>query len=295
MKRATRATVLAMLAGAVCGLSAGRQTGRPTFRGGVDMVTVGVSVHDGAQPVLGLQAQDFELRDDGVPQDVADVSFEKLPIDVTVAFDISQSVTGALLDQMRTALAQVGADLAPADRLEVLTFNMGIRRALQVDRNRAAVDAALGRVVPAGSTALLDAIAVTLMTPTSSERRPLVIVFSDGIDTASVTDRATLLELARHSNTTATLVLPASGGLGPEAPARKFYDQLAAETGGLVVSMRPRDDLAPTFRRVLADFRSSYVLHFTPKGVSPGGVHTLDVRVRRRGVEVRARRGYAWR
>jgi hypothetical protein len=45
---------------------------------------------------------------------------------------------------------------------------------------------------------------------------------------------------------------------------------------------------------MVQDFRSSYVLYFTPKGVERAGVHTLDVRVKRNGAEVRARRSYAW-
>ncbi len=288
-----RAAMLLVLA--TCAVRVATQSERPTFRGGVDMVTVGVSVHEGTQPVLGLQPQDFELRDNGVVQEVTDASFEKLPIDVTVALDVSESVTGALLAQMRTAVAQLGADLGRNDRLKLLTFNMGVRRVLDFADDRAQADAALARVAPSGTTALLDALAVALTAPAPPERRPLVIVFSDGLDTASITDRPTLLDLARLGSATATLVLPASGALAAETPARKFYEQLAEETGGSVVPMRPRDDLGPTFRRVLSDFRSSYVLHFTPKGVDAGGVHTLDVRLRRRGADIRARRSYAWR
>jgi VWFA-related protein len=222
-----------------------------------------------------------------------DITYEKLPVDVAVALDVSQSVTGALLDQMRQAVTQLGSDLAEADRLKVLTFNTRIRRVLDFDDARATADAAIGQVDASGRTALLDTLAVALMAPIPQDRRPLIIAFSDGIDTGSVTDRPNLLALSRQSAATATFVLPASGGLGAASPARQFYDQLSAETGGRVVAMQPRDDLGPTFRRVLADFRSSYVLHFTPKGVDPGGVHDLDVQVKRRSVEVRARKGYA--
>jgi Ca-activated chloride channel family protein len=268
---------------------------RPTFRTSVDMVSVGVSVHQRGEPVAGLAPDDFESRDQGVPQQILDASYEKLPVDVTVALDVSDSVTGGLLDRMRAAIVQLTADLAPSDRLKLLTFNVRIRRVLDFDDNRAAADSALSLTTAGGTTALVDTLAVALMAPAPADRRHLVIVFSDGIDTASVTPRDTLLELTRYTAATATFVLPATGGVSAETPARRFYDQVADETGGLVVSMQPGDDLGPTFRRVLADFRSSYVLHFTPKGVEPGGVHALDVRVKRRGVDVRSRRSYAWR
>jgi hypothetical protein len=85
----------------------------------------------------------------------------------------------------------------------------------------------------------------------------------------------------------------------PPAPAAipigLLYKRIASETGGVVVPTSAGDNLTSTFRRVLGEFRASYVLYFTPRGVERSGVHTLDVRIRRGGVEVRARRGYVWR
>jgi VWFA-related protein len=266
----------------------------PTFRGGVDLVAVGVSVREAGLPVVGLQADDFQLRDNGVEQQIIGVSYEKLPADVTVALDISQSVTGDLLDSMRRAVAQLSTDLTGADRLKILAFNMRIHRVLDFDDDRAATDAALARVAATGTTSLLDTLSVALMAPQPTDRRHLIIMFSDGMDTGSVTDRDTVLALARLRSSVVTFVLPPSGAMGEEHPVRKFYEQIAQETGGMVVLMRTGDDLGPTFRRVLGDFRSSYVLHFQPAGVATGGSHKLEVRVRRGGVDVRARRSYGW-
>ena len=75
----------------------------------------------------------------------------------------------------------------------------------------------------------------------------------------------------------------------------QLYDQLANDTGGVVLPIGAGDNLGSAFRRVLDDFRASYVLYFSPHGVRSGGLHTLDVRVKRDGVDVRARRGYVWR
>ena len=48
-----------------------------------------------------------------------------------------------------------------------------------------------------------------------------------------------------------------------------------------------------SFTQIVADFRASYVLRYTPKGVDRGGWHTLAVRVTRPGAfNVRARAGY---
>jgi hypothetical protein len=72
-------------------------------------------------------------------------------------------------------------------------------------------------------------------------------------------------------------------------------DQIAGETGGFVAAIAAGDNLTSTFRRVLEQFRTSYVLYFTPTGVERQGAHTIEVRVKRAKVEVRSRRGYVWR
>jgi hypothetical protein len=79
-----------------------RTTGR-RFRAATDSVSLGVSVRRQNRPVTGLRVSDFEIDDNGVPQQVVDLSYEKLPIDLTVALDISGSVSGALLDELRRA------------------------------------------------------------------------------------------------------------------------------------------------------------------------------------------------
>jgi VWFA-related protein len=267
-----------------------------TFRAGIDLVAVDVSVRASGQPVPALELKDFEVRDNGILQSPTDVTYESVPIDVIVALDVSQSVTGETLNQLRDAVGALRRDLAPADRLQVLAFNGRITRTIDYSDPPSAVDAVLAQARASGGTALLDTMAVALVTPAQASRRQLVMVFSDAIDSSSVTDAATVLNVARHRPATMACVLPPRPAVTSAASAegRSLCDRLAAETGGLVVTMNRRLDLAATFKRVLGDFRSSYVLHFKPAGVEPGGFHTLDVRVSRRDAEVRSRRSYAW-
>ena len=47
------------------------------------------------------------------------------------------------------------------------------------------------------------------------------------------------------------------------------------------------------FQAILDDFRTSYVLRYTPRGGTPKGWHELTVKVTRRGsYTIRARKGY---
>jgi VWFA-related protein len=293
---------VAMPAGAVA-----QQEPRATFRAAADAVAIEASVWRDKRPVTGLKPADFELRDNGVPQEISDLSYERLPIDVTVVLDVSASVTGAVLDQLRQAVRQLKADLGPRDRLKLVAFNMQIRRLADFEAPAAATDTAFASLSGRGSSAIFDSVAVQLASPAIEGRRHLVVLFTDGEDSSSITDPETLFDVAGRTTATVDIVLastaPERSSATPFArsPGRppitvgRMYDRLARETGGRVVMTAAGENLASTFRRTLADFRASYVLYFTPQGVAPGGPHTIDVRVKQDGTEVRARRGYTWK
>ena len=145
------------------------------------------------------------------------------------------------------------------------------------------------------------------MRTTQPGRRQLIVLFSDGQDSSSITDTDTLFDVARrthaHRRRRAAGHRHGSGRrrccgrrrrTGCSASAIS-PTSVAGETGGFVAALAPGENLTSTFRRVLEQFRASYVLYFTPTGVDGKGPHTLDVRVKRAGTEVRARRGYVYR
>ena len=281
------------------------QQSLPTFRAGVDAIAVDASVRRNNRPVTGLTAADFEIVDNGVLQSVTAVSYEKLPIDVTVALDVSASVTGSVLAQLRQSVQQLASDLHAQDRLELLTFNQRIQRLADFASPASTTDAAIARISATGGSAVFDSLAVALTIPATAARRHLIVLFSDGVDSSSISDPEMLFELASRSGSTVAVVLASTN---PQAPASVFsrrvpgsitverlYDRIAKDTGGTVVPISSADNLATTFRRVLDNFRASYVLYFTPQGVERAGAHTLDVRVKRGNVQVRARSGYVWR
>ena len=286
--------------------SAPQQQAPTVFRTGADVVTVDASVQRERRPVTGLTAPDFELLDNGVKQEVSDVTYEKLPIDVTLVLDVSASVTGAVLDELRRALRQVRTDLTAADRMRLLAFNMRVRRLVDFTQPSGDVDMALAALRPGGSSAVFDALAVSLASADTPGRRRLIVLFSDGQDSSSISDADALLEVARRSTPTVATILaspllerPASvlrtNASLASATIEGLSDRLATETGGMVTTVKTGENLTSKFRRMVQDFRSSYVLFFTPSGVERAGAHTLDVRVKRPGVDVRARRGYVWR
>ena len=279
-----------------------------TFRARTDVVAVDVSVKDRQRPVANLRAEDFQLFDNNVAQQVYDVSYGKVPIDVTVVLDLSRSVTGLLLQRLRAAIRQLMTDLGKDDRLKLVTFNTRISRVVDFTNDLAAVDLALRQAVPGGGSSIWDAVAVSLVAASHPDRRQMIVVFTDASDITSVLDHGMVLDVARRTNASVFSVVPTSvafttagrvvrTGITTSREGIQTFRLLATETGGtyIPVASGGNVDLTPTFRRALDDFRTTYVLHFTPTGVPREGFHELRVEVKgRANLDIRARRGYFW-
>jgi hypothetical protein len=152
--------------------------------------------------------------------------------------------------------------------------------------DRAAIASTLKEIDPEGNTAVLDGIYVSLMTTQAEPGRSLVIVCSDGRDTASWLEPDEVLESAKRSN--AVIYAVAAG----RARGWEALKSVTDATGGQTIEIESSKDLAGHFHRILDDFRSRYIVTFVPTGVAEGGFHRLDVRVKRGGVTVKARPGY---
>lgn len=275
------------------------------FRAGVDVVELPVSVTRNDRPVAGLTVADFELRDNGVRQTILDLTYETVPIDVTLVVDASASVEGALLRAIVSAAEQIRTRLRDDDRLAILEFSERVRERLGLTTAGAAAAVDLGPA--AGWTSINDAIATAVAMPPPTDRRQMAIVFTDGFDTMSFLDEAAVVDIARRSRTAVFIVAAAAS---PTAVPKRFFDELARVTGGLVeivppwetthtgnrISMRRNtyeNFLDESFVRAFEAFRTSYVLRYSPDGVAPDGWHDVTVRVTRRGRhDVRSRTGY---
>lgn len=262
---------------------------QPTFSTQVDGVRVDVMVVDGSRkPFRGLNPDDFDIRDNGVPQKVDVISFGEVPLSVTLAFDLSDSVAGDRLAQLQRSMHGLADALEPRDEAAFLTFDRAVTLRCPMSANVACIRAALDGVKPAGQTALVDGAFAGIVVGESEVGRSLLMVFSDGMDTASYMPPQLVLDAARRSDVVAYSVT--TGGTMPE-----FVEDLAEVTGGRALRARKDADLSPAFRAVLDEFRYRYLVTYTPTGVARDGWHKLDVRVRRSGARVRARPGYQGR
>jgi len=257
----------------------------PSFSSKVEAVRVDVLVTDKGKPVAGLGRSDFEILDNGVPQRIDLVSFEQIPLNVILGFDMSDSVAGEKLDHLRRAGGAVLGGLKKEDQAALVTFShlvmLGAPLTGDVRRVRAALDAVGG----SGETALIDGTFASIVIGESDAGRALLIVFSDGVDTASWLTADAVLNAAKRSDVVAYTVSVRSGARSD------FLRDLSSFTGGRLFEIEKTANLETTFLEILDEFRHRYLVSYTPRGVARDGWHRLDVKVKRGGT-VKARPGY---
>jgi Ca-activated chloride channel family protein len=263
---------------------------RPAFKAGIDRVRVDALVTDGEHAVTGLSAKDFLIWDNGVAQS-PELLESGGPVKVLLVLDISTSVAGERLEHLRAASSRLLDALNDDDMVGLLTFSERIDQLVPLTQKRDDVRQALATVHAGGRTALYDAVFTGLTLGAGETGRWLVLVFSDGADTASwlAGDRV-LAEAGRSS-----LVVYGVTAEGRARDARAWLDGITAATGGRVTDAAGSADIGRVFVDLLNEYRSRYVLTFTPSGVQSGqGWHTLKVRTQgsAAAAKVVARKGY---
>ncbi len=256
------------------------------FKSNAEAVRVDVLVTDRGRLVNGLTAADFELRDNGVPQTIDLVSFQQIPLNVFLALDTSASVSGQRLTDLQTAGHALLDRLAKDDRSALLTFSHTILRREALTGTTARVRQALTDVRPSGDTALVDGTYAAIMLDPADGGRNLLLVFSDGLDTASWLKPEHVLDSAKRSD----FVVYGVSSRGPEGA--KFLEDLTDVTGGTTLKIASTQELSATFLKILDEFRQRYLISYSPTGVSRSGWHRLEVRVKGRRVTVKSRAGY---
>ena len=285
------------------------QDQQPVFRARSDAVTIQVSVKSGNKPVAGLSAADFALRDNGVPQTVTSVSAEQVPVDLTVLLDLSASVDGRQLERLKTAVRDTARLLHADDRIRLVAVTHVLHETFDLRSNSGALP--LDALAAAGATSLYDGLGAAMMRPSEPGRRQLVVAFTDGRDSTSILDEPAVKDLARLTDVVVNIVVPtfttgppmprddprmtwmASQPWAKGEPFPPVLTDLVEPSTGQVLLLELDQSISRAFKKLLDDFRTTYVLEYLPQGVAPPGWHDVVVKLTRPGsYEIRSRRGY---
>jgi VWFA-related protein len=256
------------------------------FSSRAEAVRVDILVTRDNKPLLDLATGDFEVRDNGVLQQVALLAVDQLPLNVVLALDVSESVAGARLRDLQNAGRSLLGALSDRDNAGLVTFGFGVKAADRLTGDKAIVRTALDAAGGGGRTALIDGCFAGLMLGSSELGRSLLLVFSDGVDTASWLTTDAVINAARRADVVTYAVTTDSRLRQP------FLRDLTSVSGGDHIVVKNTTDVERTFLKLLNEYRQRYLVSYTPTGVEKGGWHRIDVKVKRSGTSVRARPGY---
>ena len=280
----------------------GQPPARPSFRAGVDLVSLNVTVSNrSGQFVTDLDREQFQVFEDGVQQEISFFTRTNLPIALSILLDTSASMDEALGIAQEAAVGFVRR-LRPEDLAQVIDFDSRVQIAQGFTSQVQALEQAIRRTTAGGSTSLHNAIYIALRElrktqPTDSEeiRRQAIVVLSDGEDTSSLVSFEEVLELAKRSETSIYAI-----GLRPPAERGRGFNeadfvlrQLTQQTGGRVFFPKQASELAAIYRQIGDELSSQYTLGYTSRNPKRDGAwRRLVVRVLTPNATARAKQGY---
>lgn len=277
----------------------------PSFRAGVDIVSLNVTVTDPQQKyITDLGQDDFQIFEDGVKQDVTLFNRTNLPIALALLVDTSASMENRLPIAQEAAVG-FARRLRAQDLAEIIDFDSRVI-VLQNFTNKASeLESAIRRTSAGGSTSMYNAIYIALKdlkkavaTNTEDIRRQAIVVLSDGEDTSSLLPFEEVLDLAKRSET----AIYAIGLRAPESStsaSRGFKEaefvlrQLSQETGGRSFFPNQTTDLNGIYSQIADELSSQYTVGYTSKNPKRDGAwRRVVVRTSRQGTQARAKLGY---
>ena len=276
---------------------------QPAFRTGVDIVSLNVTVATAENTFLtDVELQDFAVYEDGVQQDVSFFARGQLPIALSLLLDTSASME-ARMQTVQEAAVGFARHLEAADMAQVIDFDSRVRILQQFTGDSAELERAISQTAAGGSTALHNAIYISLkelkkvQTEATEDvvRREAVVVLSDGEDTSSLVGFEEVLELAKRSET-AIYAIGLRGDQGRRSgfnEAEFVLRQLAQETGGRAFFIEDVDDLAGIYDLISRELSSQYTLGYISKNPrADGRWRRVVVRVATPEATARTKQGY---
>jgi Ca-activated chloride channel family protein len=268
---------------------------RDTFRSGSELVTTAVTVRDAdGRLITTLEQKDFIVEEDGVPQPITQFTKDRVPVSLSLALDISDSMRGQRIADARGALANfLDYLLKPEDEASLLGFNHEARLYAQWTTEKSPIRARLNAIIPTGGTAMYDAIDVALPLFESRQHpRAAILLVSDGADTASdMTPTALKQKLVRSDVFLYAIGIDSLDARNSRRINPFTLNELTSQGGGYTEVIKSTDELGPATERIAEELNHQYVIGYTPKTASNGTYHSIRVKVTNDALRVRARRG----
>ena len=239
--------------------------------------------------VTDLAREDFKIYENGEEQKVLDFYHEERPITMAILLDTSGSMQEKIQEVHEAAGAFVDT-LRPQDRALIIDFDDKVFLIQDLTAEHDALKEAIQSTEPLGATAMYDALHAAYRKIGQIDGRKVIVLLSDGEDTASQFSFRRVLEEAQTNN---TMIFAIGLGIEGGTPRRNVLEEFSDSTGGRYFYVKKAGQLAGTYERIAEELRMQYYLTYSTTNDSwDGHWIKIDVESERPGVKVRARKGY---
>lgn len=267
------------------------------LRKNVDEVRLHATVMDDRHHlVTNLARNDFEILENGRPQQITFFARQDIPVSIGIVIDNS----GSMRDK-RPAVNQAALNLVRASNPEDEVFIVNFNDEYYLDQDFTAslklLQDGLEKIDSRGGTALYDAIVASAdhLEKNAKLDKRVILVVTDGEDNAS---RESLEQAIRRLDVDNGPTVYTIGLLGDEHQkrARRALQALADRTGGIAFFPKDAREVDSITREVAHDIRNQYILVYKPDvSQTEGGYRVVKVEARAPGhgkLFVRTRTGY---
>lgn len=273
------------------------------FRAGIEVVSLNVTVTDPQGRYLTDIGQDeFSVFEDGAKQELTYFNRSNLPIALSLLIDSSASMEQRMENAQEAAIG-FAKRIRPQDLAQVVDFDSRVEIKLGFTNNLEALENAIRSTSAGGSTALHNAVYISLKELAKVKaknpdeiRRQAIVILSDGEDTSSLVSFEEVLELAKRSETaiyTIGLQPKESSALKGFREAEFVLRQLAQETGGRAFFAKQIEELKDVYAQIADELSSQYSMGYASKNPRrDGAFRRIVVQVSRPNSTARTKRGY---
>ncbi len=292
-------TLSSAILAAVTVLEAQRQEIRDdrAFQSGIELTSITATVRDmQGHLVSGLSRDEFLAYEDGEPQPITQFTSERVPISLGVLLDTSDSMFGQRLKDARAAVEYfLFNQLVGTDEYFVMAFNHAPHILTPWTATPSVVQQALEDLKAWGGTAAYDAVVASIpMFVKRTKQRAVVLVISDGADTASDASLRNVRSALLRSDAFAYAI-------AVDSPDRRAINtrvnpmalrEITDESGGRTEVVHTTPEIADAAGRIADELNHQYLLGYTSSHGADGQFHSIRVRMRDPNYKVRARNGY---
>jgi len=255
-----------------------------TFKVNVKLVNVFTTVTDpNGTPVSSLKQDDFEVFEDGKPQQIAVFHREsELPLSIVVAIDTSLSTHGDQKLELESARRFAHAILRPIDGLSLFQFSEIVDQLTPFTADVRTIDRAINRVHSGAATALYDTLYLGSDALMDRRGRKVMVVITDGGDTVSKVSYQEAIREAQQAEVIlySIIIVPIENSAGRDTGGEHALITLSRDTGGKYFYASGMQQLDEAFRQISDELRTQYLIAYYPNTrVSDSDFRRIDIKV----------------